>query len=72
MHNLLALDSQEFFAPSTLAAGFSAAYLLIHPVRHLLAGVVSNTRPMDNMKLSLDVPQEDELAYNVGHVLCTL
>jgi hypothetical protein len=35
------------------------------PFKGLLSGVVSDKRPMDNMKLSLDVPQEDELATNV-------
>eukprot|EP00043_Microstomoeca_roanoka_P016908 m.175022 g.175022 ORF g.175022 m.175022 type:complete len:401 (+) comp16545_c0_seq2:321-1523(+) len=63
LHNLVALDDDVFFAPSTLAAGFSAAYLLLHPVRHLLRGLLSKTRPMDNMRLTFDVPQEDELAY---------
>jgi hypothetical protein len=31
----------------------------------MLAGMVDSKRPMDNMELSLDVPQEDELAVNV-------
>lgn len=35
------------------------------PFKGVLSGVVSEKRPMDNMKLSLDVPQEDELATNV-------
>eukprot|EP01147_Barroeca_monosierra_P000654 gene654-3962_t len=63
LHNLIALDSDIFFCPTTLSAGFSAAYLLLHPVRSLLSGLLSKTRPMDNMPLSFDVPQEDELSH---------
>ncbi|EGD80818.1 hypothetical protein PTSG_01404 [Salpingoeca rosetta] len=72
LHNLISLDDDEFFAPTTLAAGFSAAYLLLHPVRHLLSGVLSDTRPMDNMALTFDVPQEDELSYTQSTPLLSM
>jgi hypothetical protein len=41
--------------------------MTVRPFKQLLRGVVSETRPMDNVKLSLDTPQEDELGVNVGH-----
>eukprot|EP00049_Salpingoeca_infusionum_P000824 m.42624 g.42624 ORF g.42624 m.42624 type:complete len:373 (-) comp10715_c0_seq1:324-1442(-) len=65
LHNLLAADHEHFLAPTTLQAGFPAASLLIAPIKFLFRGVIDETRPMDNMALSLDTPQEDELAYNV-------
>eukprot|EP00055_Hartaetosiga_balthica_P006587 m.20949 g.20949 ORF g.20949 m.20949 type:complete len:384 (+) comp5303_c0_seq1:49-1200(+) len=64
LHNMLSLDKDRFSYATTLAAGFSAAFLLLEPVQHLLKGVISEKRPMDNMPLTLDAPQEDELAMN--------
>ena len=42
--------------------------MTVHPFKQLLSGVISDKRPMDNVKLSLDTPQEDELGVNVSLV----
>jgi hypothetical protein len=44
----------------------------VTPFKSLLRGVISETRPMDNMALTLDVPQEDELATNVRALGCNV
>ena len=64
LHNLLSLDD-EFGFCSTFCAGFPSSFLWFERFQWMLAGMVDDTRPMDNMPLSLDVPQEDELAVNV-------
>ena len=65
LHTLLSLHDEEFGICTTLCAGFPSAFLWFERFKGLLAGMVSETRPMDNMGLSLDTPQEDELAVNV-------
>eukprot|EP00043_Microstomoeca_roanoka_P010509 m.99722 g.99722 ORF g.99722 m.99722 type:complete len:396 (+) comp14913_c1_seq8:355-1542(+) len=72
LHNLLALDDEYFFTPSTLAAIFPSTYLLLHPWRGILGHLLGKTRPMDNMSLSFDVPQEDELAYTQSTPLLSM
>ena len=63
--NLLSLD-ERFAYPTTFMCGFPSYFLWFERFgKALLAGVISKTRPMDNMALSFDTPQEDELATNV-------
>ena len=57
LHNLLAKDTEQFGHCSTFCAGFPSSFLWFEPFRHLFAGMVDATRPMDAMELSLDVPQ---------------
>lgn len=64
LQNLLAKD-KTFGACSTFCAGFPSAFLWFEPFRCIFAGAVDKTRPMDNMELSFDGPQEDELAVSV-------
>uniref|UniRef100_A0A7S1XVZ6 Uncharacterized protein n=2 Tax=Phaeomonas parva TaxID=124430 RepID=A0A7S1XVZ6_9STRA len=66
LHGMLALDKERFRYCDTFAAGFPNAFLWFEGIgKKLLAGVIDETRPMDNMKLSFDLPQEEELATNV-------
>lgn len=65
LFNLLTLDTLNFTFVSTFQAGFPAAFILLDSIKGVLSGFVSKRRPMDNMSLSLDHPQEDELALNV-------
>lgn len=65
LHNLLAKDTETFGICSTFCAGFPSSFLWFERFKWILAGMVDSKRPMDNMPLSLDVPQEDELAVNV-------
>ena len=65
LHQLLALDHETFGTCSTFCAGFPAAFLWVERFKWMFAGLVDKKRPMDNVDLSLDSPQEDELAVNV-------
>ena len=61
IHNLLSIDDEFAFA-TTFCAGFPSSFLCIEKWKGLLAGLLSETRPMDKMKLSWDLPAEDEIA----------
>ena len=65
LHNLLSKDVENFGFCSTFCAGFPSSFLWFEPFKWMLAGMVDKKRPMDDMELSLDVPQEDELAVSV-------
>lgn len=63
LHSLLALDEDRFCVCSTFMAGFPTCFLFFERLgKRLFAGILSETRPMDNMRLHFDLPQEDELA----------
>ena len=63
LHSLLSLDTERFFVCSTFCAGFPSCFLFFEKLgKRLFSGVLSETRPMDNMELHFDLPQEDELA----------
>jgi len=62
LHNLLSLD-ERFTYPTTYTCLFPNHFLLTERVvKKLLRGFLPETRPMDNMRLSWDMPQEDEVA----------
>mmetsp|Transcript_4622 Transcript_4622/g.11871 ORF Transcript_4622/g.11871 Transcript_4622/m.11871 type:complete len:452 (+) Transcript_4622:2-1357(+) len=66
VHSLLALDSEQFSYCSTFCAGFPSCFLWFESIGKILfRGVIAETRPMDNVKLDFDLPQEDEIAINV-------
>ena len=66
LHSLLALDEERFTYCNTFMAGFPHCFLFFENIGKLLfAPILSKTRPMDNMKLHFDLPQEDELATNL-------
>jgi len=65
LHNLLSQDDVQFFFCSTFQAGFPHGFGCLNSISWMFSGVIDSTRPMDNMKLSLDLPQEDELATNL-------
>lgn len=65
LHNLMSRDTERFTFPSTFMCGFPGSFLIMERLKFLFAGVLDATRPMDNMKLDFDLPQEDELATNV-------
>jgi omega-hydroxy-beta-dihydromenaquinone-9 sulfotransferase len=67
LHNLLALDTDQF--------AFANTYQVVNPHTFLtteeantrrFAFLVPNKRPMDNMALSFQTPQEDEFALLLG------
>jgi len=65
LHSLMALDDELFGYCSTFCVAFPSAFLWLEPCKSLFAGLVSSKRPMDEMALDLDTPQEDELGVNV-------
>lgn len=66
LHSLLALDTNQFCYCSTFCAGFPSRFLWFRSIGKILfSGVIDGTRPMDNVKLNFDLPQEDELATNI-------
>ena len=66
LHSLLALDKEQFTYCNTFCAGFPSSFLWFENIgTTLFRGVIDEHRPMDNIPLSFDLPQEDELATNV-------
>lgn len=64
LHNLLCKDDRFAYA-TTFAVGFPSSFLntaWLAPYLGLL--IIDDTRPMDNMALAWNSPQEDELAVN--------
>ena len=62
LHNLLAQDPELGFV-STLQALAAPMFLVVRGrLKRLVSIGMPATRPMDNMPLSLDLPQEDDLA----------
>ena len=65
IHNLMTSDPQ-FTCPTLYQTLFPHHFLLTETVaKKLTSALVPKTRPMDNMAVSWDVPQEDELALCV-------
>jgi omega-hydroxy-beta-dihydromenaquinone-9 sulfotransferase len=67
LHGLLALADHERFAIcDTFCAGFVHCFLWFENYgRFLFQNVMDKHRPMDQVQLSFDLPQEDELAVTV-------
>ncbi|BCU75857.1 sulfotransferase [Luteolibacter sp. LG18] len=63
LHNLLALDRERFAAPTTYQALAPSTFLTTEDrAKRAYADRIPETRPMDNMALGFDLPQEDEFA----------
>jgi len=65
LFNLLSKDTERFIFPNTFHCGFPSGMLTLSKHKHLLSWAIDSTRPMDNMALDFDQPQEDELALNM-------
>eukprot|EP01041_Mallomonas_annulata_P001541 gene1541-2978_t len=66
LHNTLSNDSDHFYYCSTFCAGFPSSFLWFENYgKVLFAGVIEKTRPMDDMPLHFELPQEDECATNL-------
>lgn len=63
LHNLLALDTQQFAFANTYQVVNPHTFLCSEAInRRLFASFLPKKRPMDNMALSFGAPQEDEFA----------
>jgi omega-hydroxy-beta-dihydromenaquinone-9 sulfotransferase len=66
LHSILALDRERFAVCTTFCSGFPSCFLWFERFgKVLFSGVIDSHRPMDNVPLHFDLPQEDELATNV-------
>ena len=63
LHNLLALDTRQFAFANTYQVVNPHTFLCSEALnRRLFSAFLPTRRPMDNMALSFDAPQEDEFA----------
>lgn len=70
LHNLLALDDDQFAYPNTYQVVNPHTFLCSEKVnRRLFRRLLPSHRPMDNMELSFDSPQEDEFALLLSTLL---
>lgn len=61
VYNLLGIDTASFVFPTTYLCTFPYTALTLRPMKRLVSLALPATRPMDNMELGLDMPQEDEM-----------
>jgi omega-hydroxy-beta-dihydromenaquinone-9 sulfotransferase len=67
LHNLLAEDTEQFAYPNTYQVVNPHTFLCTEEVNtRRFAWLLPDHRPMDNMVLSFDAPQEDEFALLLG------
>ena len=60
------LKETNFGVCTTFCAGFPSCFLWFEALgKKWFADVMDETRPMDNVPLDFDLPQEDELATNL-------
>ena len=64
LHNLLSKDDR-FVCATTFSVGFPSSCLCLRAIAPLMGLIMDNKRPMDDMALGWDTPQEDELAVNM-------
>lgn len=64
-HNTLAMDEGRFGTCTTFDVGFPNGFLTSEWTKGALELMMDETRPMDNMELTMSSPQEDELATNI-------
>lgn len=63
LHNLLACDTEQFGTPTSVQTTYPHTFLTTEEeVKRRFAHMLPGRRPMDNVALSLDSPQEDEFA----------
>jgi hypothetical protein len=67
LHNLLACDAEQFAAPNSIQVTYPFTFLTSEEaVRRQFVAFVPRTRPMDDVALGPDTPQEDEFALCVA------
>eukprot|EP00924_Labyrinthula_sp_SR-Ha-C_P014787 maker-scaffold_43-snap-gene-1.18-mRNA-1 protein AED:0.33 eAED:0.33 QI:107/0.5/0.33/1/1/1/3/0/432 len=60
LHNLLCLDEEVFSFPTMFQCANPGSFVLMDSVKSLVSKSIKPIRPMDNMELGVDLPQEDE------------
>eukprot|EP00924_Labyrinthula_sp_SR-Ha-C_P014797 maker-scaffold_43-snap-gene-1.32-mRNA-1 protein AED:0.04 eAED:0.04 QI:18/1/0.5/1/1/1/2/0/387 len=59
--NLLTLDKDHFSFATTFQTAAPSSFLIMDRVKNFVESSIEATRPMDNMALGVDMPQEDEI-----------
>jgi hypothetical protein len=62
LHNVLCLDEEQFQFCSNRHCIFPNSFSVIHALRCAIRPLLPKKRPMDNVMLKLNMPQEDEYA----------
>eukprot|EP00181_Compsopogon_caeruleus_P003763 CAMPEP_0184688966 /NCGR_PEP_ID=MMETSP0312-20130426/30387_1 /TAXON_ID=31354 /ORGANISM="Compsopogon coeruleus, Strain SAG 36.94" /LENGTH=405 /DNA_ID=CAMNT_0027146249 /DNA_START=1440 /DNA_END=2657 /DNA_ORIENTATION=- len=63
IHMCLAADEEQFYSPDLFQVSFPESFLTLNPLRKWMRPLLQGeTRPMDNVRLSWELPSEDELA----------
>jgi hypothetical protein len=69
LHNLISMDKQ-FIYPNMGAMLFPSHFLLTEPVlKQVVRRLLPKQRPMDNMPVTWDLPQEDETSIMLLHLM---
>ncbi|QGQ24886.1 sulfotransferase [Gimesia benthica] len=69
LHNLMSMD-QQFIYPNMGAMLFPSHFLLTERVlKHVVKHLIPKQRPMDNMPVTWDLPQEDETSILLLHLM---
>lgn len=69
LHNLMSMDKQ-FIYPNMGAMLFPSQFLLTESVlKHVVKLLIPKQRPMDNMPVDWDLPQEDETSILLLHTM---
>ena len=69
LHNLMSMDKQ-FIYPNMGAMLFPSHFLLTEPMlKHVVKRLLPKQRPMDNMPVTWDLPQEDETSIMLLHLM---
>jgi omega-hydroxy-beta-dihydromenaquinone-9 sulfotransferase len=62
LHNLLCLDTEQFAYPNSVQTTWPHSFLCTEEAVRRVDGRIPRSRPMDEVAISLDAPQEDEWA----------
>ncbi|CAM9772164.1 unnamed protein product [Chrysoparadoxa australica] len=66
LHNMLVLDDEQFSYSSNLQCLFPCNFRVMRRVGPAIQCMLPKTRPMDDVSLNLDLPQEDEYAMMIA------
>jgi hypothetical protein len=66
LHHLLACDKEQFAAPNTAQVSYPFTFLITEQTVGRWAAMLPQSRPMDNVAISMQTPQEDEFALCIA------
>jgi omega-hydroxy-beta-dihydromenaquinone-9 sulfotransferase len=66
LHDLLACDTEQFAAPTTAQVSYPHSFLVTEKAVSRWGAMLPRSRPMDNVAIGMETPQEDEFALCVA------